>query len=262
MEFAAGAREAASGRNAQLLEGSTGRLAAAGTEAAGAMQRAFAETVAAASAGAQDNLQSLATSLGAAFETQAKALAVVLEEAGERLSRIRNAFGDIERALGGQATTLDQAASSSRTAASAMSDAASGFASAAQPVTAAAQALARTADGLAKGSDFVAKASAAGLEQVRALTTELSRTQAALTAAWEAHRARFETVDKDLARAFQQISEAVATNGRNMAEFVDRTDKEMAKVADKLAEKLDPLTDYAETLDDLVRRMPASADAR
>jgi CRISPR/Cas system CSM-associated protein Csm2 small subunit len=120
---------------------------------------------------------------------------------------------------------------------------------ASQPVLQLAQSLVRAADAVGKGADSFAQSSAGALRQTEALAQALTRNQTALSAAWTAHKDRFESVDKDLARAVEQISGAIERNGRDVAAFVGAMDKEMQKVVDRLAEQLVPLSDYAEALE-------------
>ncbi|BCW87128.1 hypothetical protein sos41_02540 [Alphaproteobacteria bacterium SO-S41] len=245
--------DSAAGRSAAASEDAVRALTEAGAGAASAMQAALGATIARAGDEAEASLRTAAAHFGDTFEEQRKAFSAALGDAAAQLEKLRNGLSEIERALGGHSQSLTVAAEGTRTAATAIGSAASGMVSASQPVLQLVQSLVRAAEAVGKGADSFAQSSAGALRQTEALAQELTRNQTTLSTAWAAHKDRFESVDKDLARAVEQISGAIERNGRDVAGFVGAMDKEMQKVVDRLAEQLVPLSDYAEALEAYVK---------
>ncbi len=265
----------------RLLDGLE-RTQASGADAMGAAVLSLATAGASAAETMQRDLtQALATGVQ---ESQV-IFRHALEESGTGL---RDSAGEIGRAVGAAALSVERAgaafevggrhaetaakamlgaADSARDASGSLGEAARGFAAAATPVAQAAQGVNSAAERIAKAVDDRRAADAEALAALSALATGVRETQGAAEAAWRDYRARFEGVDRALEQAAVKLTETVGDSLSRFSDFARDFDGELSKSVGKLSGSLTTvddhvgeleettaaLRDYARALDDYTR---------
>lgn len=249
--------ETAADRNADVLKKAAAALEGASARAATGMG------------------QALDASIGRASEESAAAITAAFAKFGDRFDQASAGFIESLRSTAGRTDSLSSSIERSTTAADAhaaklgdagrqaevvagtLSRAAGDMQAAADPIRRASEAIgvavANTGQALAQQVESASAHRAA----MTTISDRLGETTQAATNAWSEYRGRFEDVDKALAKAIEQINAASREHSGHLNEQVGRMDNALAGAVDKLHAALEPLTELAEQIEDLLGRMQA-----
>ena len=174
-----------------------------------------------------------------------ESLASSIERSAQASDSHASKLADAGIAAEGIATTLNRAANDLQAAAA--------------PIRSATEtigiAVNRVQDSLARQSE------ASNLNQttIAMIADRLSQTSESATKAWSDYRDRFEDVDKSLASSLDQIKSASGEHAAHLNEQVGRIDNALAGAVDKLSAALEPLTELADQIEDLLGKMQAQS---
>lgn len=250
-------------RISEESEAAAGQLAAQGTSAS----RQFAETVEAAARSLQESATANAKASGDAAERMRDELQRSAANMDASVTRLAERLQQVDGGLAKQAQAFANVAQQEAEVAKSLQSSSRSLQEGVAPWQAVGEQLGQTVraveQSLAESSRRLDEAFGVTRELAERLTT-LTRT---LEEGWDAYRQRFEGVDKDLERAFQQITEAVDTQQRRIQDFVKALDKSFSEATDKLNGTIAGMASSAEDLADAVEQWseatrPASGSSR
>lgn len=254
----AGANSAAD-RNAELLARAAEALESSTARASTGMSKAIDDAVAKAGEESAKAISSAFAAFGARFEDASAGLIETLRSTAGRMESLAASIERSAQASDSYASKLADAGVAADGMASTLNRAANDLQSAAAPIRSATEtigtAVSRVQDALARQSDAAAQNQAS----VTAIAERLSQTSDAATKAWGDYRDRFADVDKALASSLDQIKNASGDHAAHLNEQVGRIDNALAGAVDKLSAALEPLTELADQIEDLLGKMQAKA---
>jgi hypothetical protein len=251
--------DAAADRNADVLARAAEALEAATSRASSGLGKAVDDAVAKASEESAKAISSAFAAFGARFEDASAGLVDTLRSTAGRMESLAGSIERSAQASDSHASKLAAAGVAADGIASTLNSAANDLQSAAAPIRSAAEtigtAVGRVQDSLARQSEAAGQNQAA----VTAIAERLSQTSEAATKAWGDYSDRFADVDKALASALDQIKSASGEHASHLNEQVGRIDNALAGAVDKLSAALEPLTELADQIEDLLGKMQPQA---
>lgn len=257
-KLTAGANSAAD-RNAELLARAAEVLETATSRASTGMGKAIDHAVAKAGEESAKAISSAFAAFGARFEEASAGLIETLRSTAGRMESLAASIERSAQASDSHASKLADAGVAADGVATTLNRAANDLQSAAAPIRSATEtigtAVGRVQDALARQSEAAAQNQAS----VTAIAERLSQTSDAATKAWGDYRDRFADVDKALASSLDQIKIASGDHAAHLNEQVGRIDNALAGAVDKLSAALEPLTELADQIEDLLGKMQTQA---
>lgn len=257
--LASGASDAAD-RNAEVLAKAAAALEAASARASAGMGRAVDDAITKAADASAQAIAGAFAGFRERFEAASGGLVTTLTTTAGRMEALAGAIERSTGAAGDHAGKLAEAGREAQAVGTMLGRAANDVATAAGPLRDASgtirEAVGQTRDLLLQSNNAGARYQAA-LETV---TGSLERTGAAAAQAWESYRTRFDAVDESLGRALDRMASASQEHAAALTDQVGRVDKALGDAVDRLGSALEPLTEYAETLEDLRSRMQEAAE--
>lgn len=251
----AGADDAAT-RNAAVLARAADALEAATGRAATGMSEAVDAAVAKATEESGKAIASAFASFGARFQEASGGLVETLRTTAGRMEALAVGIERSAQASESHAGKLLEAGRAAEGVAGTLSRAANDLQDTAAPIRSATEAIGTA---VARVHEAMIRQSEAASEQQRAsagIAEKLGETSEAANRAWTSYRDRFEAVDTALAAALDQIRSASGDHAAHLNEQVGRMDNALAGAVDKLSAGLEPLTELAEQIEDLLGKMP------
>ena len=193
-----------------------------------------------------------AASVGAARALQ-DGLAGAMQQINSEIAQLTAAMRETASTLTIQNSALRDTTEQSRT----ISDA---FSRTAQDVRVAATPLVQSGERIAGATERLSetfRSSVTALESGQASSRELAESLGAhatqMSTVWATYSNRFEKVDGDLSKAFDQIHDATVRQGEILADYAHKVDEGLAKAVQKLHPLLGDLNDQVEDLAKSVR---------
>lgn len=247
--------DAAAERNAEILARAANALETATAQASTGMSKAIDDAVAKASEESAKALSSAFAAFGSRFEEASAGLVDTLRSTASRMEALAASIERSAHASDAHAGKLVDAGRAADGIATTLTQAAADLQGAAMPIRSATEtigtAVARVQEAVSRQSD------AAGQQQTAManIAERLGQTSEAATKAWSDYRDRFEGVDHALGAALDQIKNASAEHAGHLNEQVGRIDNALAGAVDKLSAALEPLTELADQIEDLLGKM-------
>jgi methyl-accepting chemotaxis protein len=251
--------DAAADRNAEVLAKAAVALEAATTRASEGMSHAIDSAVSAAAERSAEALSSAFASFGSRFEEASSGLVETLRTTAGRMEALASGIERSTSASADHATQMTRAGTEAQSVATALGRAANDISTSTAPIRAATETIGTGISRLSETLRDQADAAVANRTAITTITERLGETTTAATRAWTDYRDRFEEVDQALAASLEQIKSASGEHATHLNEQVGRIDNALASAVDKLAGALDPLTELAEQIEDLLGRMKAAA---
>jgi methyl-accepting chemotaxis protein len=252
----AGAGEAAD-RNAELLARAGEALEAATARASTGMSKAIDDAVAKAGEESAKVMSAAFASFGERFEQASAGLVETLRTTAGRMEALASSIERSTQASDSHAKRLTEAGTAAEGIARTLNQAAAGLQDAASPVR---EATTRIGTAVASIDGSLARQAEAANQNQTAMTAiadRLSQTTDSANKAWTSYRDRFEGVDEALAASLDQIKSASSEHATHLNEQVGRIDNALAGAVDKLSAALEPLTELADQIEDLVDKLKA-----
>ena len=250
---------AAADRNAEMLTRAAAALEEGTKRAASGLTAAIDETISRAAEESGRVMSDAFASFGERFDKASEGLVTTLRAATARMEEVATSFERSARASDEHATRLTQVGHDTQGVAATLSRAANDVQGAAGPIRAATEiigaSVTRTSDALADQ----ARAADAHVQAIATIGDRLGATTESATSAWTSYRDRFEEVDAALAVSLDQMKAASAEHAAHLNEQVGKIDLALANAVDRLSAALEPLTELAEQIDDLIGRLPQAA---
>jgi len=247
--------DAAADRNADVLARAADALEAATARASTGMGKVIDDAVTKASEESAKAISSAFAAFGARFEEASAGLVDTLRSTAGRMEALAASIERSAQASDSHATKLADASVAADGIATTLNRAANDLQSAAAPIRSATEtigtAVGRVQDALTRQSEAAGQNQAA----VTAIAERLSQTSESATKAWSDYRDRFADVDKALATSLDQIKSASGEHAAHLNEQVGRIDNALAGAVDKLSAALEPLTELADQIEDLLGKM-------
>jgi hypothetical protein len=247
--------DAAADRNADVLARAAEALEAATSRASSTMGKAIDDAVAKAGEESAKAISSAFSAFGTRFEEASAGLVDTLRATAGRMESLASSIERSAQASDSHASKLAEAGVAADGISSTLTRAANDLQSAAAPIRSATDiigtAVGRMHESLARQSDAAGQNQAA----VTTIAERLSQTSEAATRAWSDYRSRFEDVDRALATSLDQIKSASGEHAAHLNEQVGRMDSALAGAVDKLSAALEPLTELADQIEDLLGKL-------
>jgi methyl-accepting chemotaxis protein len=253
-----GANEAAD-RNAEVLAKAAAALEGATAHASEGMGQAIDAAVARASEESAKAISAAFASFGERFEQASSGLVETLRSTAGRMESLVASIERSTSASEDHAANLTRAGAEAQGMAVALGRAANDIQGAAAPIRSATEAIGSGVANLQESIRRQADAAIANHEAIGMITERLGETSSAAARAWSDYRDRFEGVDKALAESLAQLKDVSGEHAVHLNEQVGRIDNSLAGAVEKLAAALDPLTELAEQIEDLLGKMKTAA---
>lgn len=254
----AGADSAAE-RNADVLSKAAAVLEGAAAKASVGMNDALDSAIARASEESARAISAAFATFGERFDAASAGLVDTLRTTAGRMEALSEGMDRFSRSSDENATRLAQAGIEAQGIAQTLTRAASDLQGAAAPIKSASEiignAVSRTSETIEKHTDAAARHQNAMAD----IGGKLTETTESATRAWSEYRGRFEDVDRALTSAINQISSTSADHAAHLNEQVGKVDNALAGAVDKLSAALDPLTELADRIEDLLGRLQAAS---
>lgn len=253
-KLTAGADSAAD-RNADVLRRAAEALETATSRASLGMGKAIDDAVTRASEESAKAISSAFDTFGARFQDASAGLIDTLRSTAGRMESLAVSIERSAQASDSHASKLVDAGIAADGIASTLNRAANDLQSATAPIRTATEtistAVGRVQDSLSRQTEAANQNQMAIAE----IAQRLSQTSEAATKAWTDYRSRFEDVDKSLASSLDQIKSASGEHAAHLNEQVGRIDNALAGAVDKLSAALEPLTELADQIEDLLGKL-------
>jgi chromosome segregation ATPase len=247
--------DAAADRNADVLARAADALETATSRAAQGMGQAIDEAVTKAGEESAKAISAAFAAFGSRFEQASEGLVDTLRSTAGRMESLASSIERSAQASDSYATKLAEAGSAAEGIATTLNKAANDLQTAAVPIRSATEtiglAVTRVENSLSRHTEVANQNQTA----IALVADRLSQTSESATKAWEDYRNRFEDVDKSLAASLDQIKNASGEHAAHLNEQVGRIDNALAGAVDKLSASLEPLTELADQIEDLIGRM-------
>lgn len=249
--------DAAAERNADILAKAAGVLEAATTQASTGMSRAIDQAVIRASEESAKALEAAFSAFGERFQNASAGLVDTLRSTAGRMEVLASSIERSAQASDSHAGRLVEAGRAADGIATSLNQAANELQSVASPIRSATEiigsAVSRLQETVTRHGDAASQHQAA----IASISERLGETSEAATRAWSDYRDRFEGVDQALGTALDQIKNASAEHAGHLNEQVGKIDNALAGAVDKLSAALEPLTELADQIEDLLGKMQA-----
>ena len=247
--------EGVADRNAVLLAAAAEALEKATSRTSETMGRAIDDALSQASKKSAETMEGAFAEFGKRFGDAGSELVETISTATTQMEKIAASIERSTTAADRHANKLIDAGTAAEGISTALSSAASEFKAATSPIREATAsvntAVTRVQELLAAHGEVTGRQSQAMSE----ISDKLGETAEAATKAWREYRSRFEDVDKALAAALDKIKDASGEHASALNEQTGRIDKALADAVDRLKSALDPLSDLAESMEDLIGRL-------
>lgn len=251
--------DAAADRNADVLTRAAEALESATFRASQGMGKAIDDAVARAGEESAKAISTAFAGFGARFEEASAGLVDTLRSTAGRMEVLASSIERSAHASDSHASKLADAGIAADGIASTLNRAANDLQAVAAPIRTATEtigtAVGRVQDALARQTDAANQNQTA----IAGIADKLSQTGEAATKAWTDYRNRFEDVDKALAASLDQIKSASGEHAAHLNEQVGRIDNALAGAVDKLSAALEPLTELADQIEDLLGKLQPQA---
>ncbi|WP_404712162.1 anti-phage ZorAB system protein ZorA [Sphingomonas sp. MMS24-J13] len=251
--------DAAASRNADVLSRAADALEVATSRAGTGLAQAIDDAVAKAGEESAKAISSAFSAFGARFEDASAGLVETLRSTAGRMEALALSIERSAQASDSHASKLTDAGIAAEGVAATLNRAANDLQSAAAPIRNATEtigsAVTRVQDALARQAEILGQ----NQISIAAIAERLTQTSDAAGKAWNDYRARFEDVDKALANSLDQIRTASGDHATHLNEQVGRIDNALAGAVDKLSAALEPLTELADQIEDLLGKMRVQA---
>lgn len=225
-------------------------LANASAEAATRLQDGLGDALAQGVSSSQSVFRQALEESGASIRTSGDAISGAIQQAAIQITGVASSMEAGSAALASTANAFLTAGSESRAVATALSDAATQLNAASAPVARTAQSIGDAASRIVQILESSSEAQSAALDQMRALAAAIEATTQKSSTAWQSYQSRFEDVDKMLAKANRDYAEAVSDVLEAYRKFANDTDAQFAKAVTNFGNSLNPLSEYAGSLDE------------
>jgi methyl-accepting chemotaxis protein len=247
--------DAAANRNADVLARAADALETATSRAAQGMGQAIDEAVAKATEESAKAISTAFAAFGTRFEQASEGLVDTLRSTAGRMESLASSIERSAQASDSHASKLTDAGAAAEGIATTLNRAANDLQSAAAPIRSATDtigtAVTRVQESLSRQTETANQNQTA----IASIADRLSQTSESATKAWTDYRSRFEDVDKSLAASLDQIKSASGEHAAHLNEQVGRIDNALAGAVDKLSAALEPLTELADQIEDLLGKM-------
>lgn len=251
--------DSAAERNAEVLAKAAAALEGATTRTAEGMGQAIDAAIVRAGEESAKAMTSAFEAFGSRFEEASSGLVETLRSTAGRMEALAAGIERSTSASGEHVGHLTRAGVEAQGMAVALGRAANDIQVAAAPIRSATEtigaAVAQTQNALREQ----AEAALAQQSSIATIADRLSATSDAATEAWAEYRARFEDVDKALGASIEQIRNASGEHATHLNEQIGRMDNALAGAVDRLSAALEPLTELADQIDDLLGQMKTAA---
>lgn len=249
--------DAAATRNADVLARAADALETATGRAASGMGEAVDAAVARAGEESAKAITSAFAAFGHRFEEASAGLVETLRTTAGRMEALAGGIERSAQASESHAGKVLEASRATESVAGTLTRAANDLQGAATPIRSATEAIStaitRVQEAMTRHGDATGEQQRAMVE----IAEKLGATGEAANRAWTSYRDRFEDVDKALAAALDQIKSASGDHAVHLNEQVGRIDNALAGAVDKLSAALEPLTELADQIEDLLGKMQA-----
>lgn len=270
-----GAGEAADALVAQVA-GAAEKLAAVG----GGIEAAIGAASQRAQAAVRDTAADTARQLGTAGAEAVMQFRAAVDELGgrvgglgEELARTTAGLRELERHLGGHARAIAEAEGGTKAVAGALgetavrirtaaTEAGDGLRGATQPLLAVGERLAIATETARRSNEALAGALTETAAHAKQQAEASRRTLEQLEAVWNRHVARFDGVDEQLGRAFDEIGAKLRENLGHLARFSAEIDQHTAKAVGHFAGAVEELAEVGTEIGKGVQALNGHAAAR
>lgn len=247
----------AADRNADVLSRAAEALEVATSRASQGLSKAIDDAVAKASEESAKAMSTAFAAFGTRFDEVSAGLVDTLRSTAGRMESLASSIERSAQASDSHAGKLVEAGIAADGIATTLNRAANDLQSVAAPIRSATEtigtAVVRVQDSLSRQTEAANQNQTA----IAGIAERLSQTSESATKAWSDYRNRFEDVDKSLASSLDQIRSASGEHAVHLNEQVGRIDNALAGAVDKLSAALEPLTELADQIEDLLGKMQA-----
>lgn len=251
--------DAAADRNADVLARAAEALEAATSRASLGMGKAIDDAVTKAGEESAKAISSAFAAFGARFEDASAGLVETLRTTAGRMESLAASIERSAQASESHAIKLVDAGIAADGISSTLNRAATDLQSAAAPIRMATETIGAAVGKVQESISRQTEAADKNQLAIAQIAERLSQTSDAATRAWTDYRARFEDVDKSLANSLDQIRSASGEHASHLNEQVGRIDNALAGAVDKLSAALEPLTELADQIEDLLGKLTPQA---
>lgn len=247
--------DAAANRNADVLARAADALETATSRAAQGMGQAIDDAVAKASEESAKAISTAFAAFGARFEQASEGLVDTLRSTAGRMESLASSIERSAQASDSHASKLTDAGAAAEGIATTLNRAANDLQSAAAPIRSATDTIGTAVTRVQESLSRQTEAANQNQTAIASIADRLSQTSESATKAWTDYRSRFEDVDKSLAASLDRIKSASGEHAAHLNEQVGRIDNALAGAVDKLSAALEPLTELADQIEDLLGKM-------
>lgn len=251
--------DAAADRNADVLGRAAEALEAATSRASLGMGKAIDDAVTKAGEESAKAISSAFAAFGARFEDASAGLVDTLRSTAGRMESLAASIERSAQASDSHASKLADAGIAADGIAATLNRAANDLQSAAMPIKTATETIGTAVGRVQESLSRQTEAANQNQVAIAGIAERLSQTSDAATKAWTDYRSRFEDVDKSLASSLDQIKSASGEHAAHLNEQVGRIDNALAGAVDKLSAALEPLTELADQIEDLLGKLAPQA---
>jgi len=176
-----------------------------------------------------------------------------MEQINGEIAHLTGAMRETATSLSAQSNALRDTTNQSRAIADAFGRTAQDVRAAATPLVQSGERMAGATERLSETVRSSVAAPEAGQASSRELAESLGGHATQMSTVWANYSDRFEKVDGDLSRAFDQIHDATVRQGEILANYAHKVDEGLAKAVQKLRPLLGDLNDQVEDLAKSVR---------
>jgi hypothetical protein len=246
-------------RNAEVLERAAAALEATTLRASASMGEAVDEAVRRASDASGRAVSTAFQTFAERFDEASGSLVEMLRTMAERLDSASHSIERSTHATGEHAAHLERAGAEVQSMAVVFGRAANDVQAATAPIR---EATASINASLSDTRDIMAAQSAsaeANQIAIERVSSRLAETFEAATQAWSEYRARFAEVDRALGEALEKIANASSEHAGHLNAHVGKIDMALGEAVGKLHDSLAPLNELAESVEDVLGRLPQVA---
>jgi chromosome segregation ATPase len=214
--------------------------------------------------------QSFHESARANAEASSEMTASVREELQARVGdmatsvdKLNEQLRQVDSTLAGQADAFGNIVAQGQGLASQLENSTTTLREGVRPWQAAGQQLADTMSSVEQNLTTTSNQLQETLDRANRLSETLQEASTQLQQTWDSYRQRFESVDEDLEKAFQRLSESVASQQQQVQDFTKELDSQLSRAVNNLNGTVDGIQsaagDLQETLEEWVEKQQASS---
>jgi hypothetical protein len=259
-EGAARAREGAGKATASLIDRVGEAADRLGSVAAG-IEAAVAQASERAQVAIRDAAESTARELGGAGAQAAGNMFAIVETMrdrieilGEQLAKTANGLRELEARLAAHSRAISEAESGTKAVAGALAgtatgiraavtEAGEGLRAAAQPLLVIGERVAQATEAARRSNEGLERLLAETVGQARRQTEATERALDQLDTVWQRHVERFDGVDTQLGKAFEEIGAKLRENLGHLAEFSEKIDNHTSKAVGHFSGAIEELAE-------------------